>query len=161
MYGVGICFAGSLTNCTYISFALRDVIISLSALQRDRFLSGIKLTISMSVNFVEFTSHTSTITYIWFNIAINKYETYTPEARGMEVHFSAPPGLGSFFDFFDLVPFKCQEHEVMLASINLVLGGMTILMGKADKHQSVSMGVDCNINTLFLNGQNENTNAQV
>lgn len=49
----------------------------------------------------------------------------------------------------------------MLASINLVLGGMTVLMGKADKHQSVSMGVDCNINTLFLNGQNENMNAQV
>lgn len=37
---------------------------------------------------------------------------------------------------------------------------MTVLMGKADKHQSVSMGVDCNINTLFLNGQNENINAQ-
>lgn len=49
----------------------------------------------------------------------------------------------------------------MLASINLVLGGMTVLMGKADKHQSASMGVDCNINTLFLNGQNENMNAQV
>lgn len=66
-----------------------------------------------------------------------------------------------FFWLDALVPFKCQEHEVMLASINLVLGGMTVLMGKADKHQSVSMGVNCNINTLFLNGQNENMNAQV
>lgn len=38
---------------------------------------------------------------------------------------------------------------------------MTVLMGKAGKHQLVSMGVDCSINILLLNDQNGNINAQV
>lgn len=50
----------------------------------------------MSVNSMEFIFHTSTITYIWFIIANSKYETYTPEARGIKVCFSAPPDLESF-----------------------------------------------------------------
>lgn len=52
----------------------------------------------MSVTFVEFVFHTSTINCICFIIANSKYETYTPEARRIKVQFSAPPNLGSFFD---------------------------------------------------------------
>lgn len=110
---------------------------------------------------MEFIVHAWTINYIWFMIANSQCGTYTSRSEGNKSLLPCSSQFRKFFWLDALVPFKCQEHEVMLASINLVLGGMTVLMGKADKHQSASMGVDCNINTLFLNGQNENMNAQV
>ena len=46
-------------------------------------------------------------------------------------------------------PLKCQEHGLILISINFMSAAMTVLLGEADRHQSVRMGVGRNINKLL------------
>lgn len=46
-------------------------------------------------------------------------------------------------------PLRCQERRLIYISINLLSAAMIVLLGKADKHRSVGMGVGPNINTLL------------